>query len=83
MTNYCSVCKRSISEGVYNYSINNFGVALCRKHQSTYNELKSLGELGRKFIKDFVFVYEKGGVGLLLTIIGALMLFFFVLMGNY
>jgi very-short-patch-repair endonuclease len=32
---YCSVCKETISESVYRYSMDKFGKALCRNHQET------------------------------------------------
>src|SRR3990172_12387449 len=35
MRYYCSVCKETISENVYRYSIDHFGKALCMTHQKT------------------------------------------------
>ena len=32
---FCSVCKKTISDKVYNYSMDNFGRALCLNHQKT------------------------------------------------
>ncbi len=53
---YCNACKSDISEGEYEYSKNNFGRALCRKHQQNPNakvntpttEAKLLAEALRK-----------------------------------
>ena len=35
MRYYCSICKETISERVYRYSMDKFGKALCREHQKT------------------------------------------------
>ena len=35
MRYYCSVCKKTISENIYKYSMDKFGKALCREHQQT------------------------------------------------
>jgi very-short-patch-repair endonuclease len=35
---YCSVCKRTISVGTYNYSKDKFGKALCREHQGKHDD---------------------------------------------
>jgi very-short-patch-repair endonuclease len=35
MRYYCSVCKETMSENVYRYSIDHFGKALCMNHQKT------------------------------------------------
>lgn len=32
----CSVCKEKISDGVYNYSVEHFGIPLCMNHQKTF-----------------------------------------------
>lgn len=36
MRYYCSVCKETISERVYRFSMDKFGKALCMTHQKTY-----------------------------------------------
>ena len=55
MSFYCNICRKTISEAEYRYSIKNFSRALCRYHQNNqknkstshakrlYNALKKLG----------------------------------------
>ena len=33
---FCTICKKRISEGVYDYSLRHFGKALCMKHQNDF-----------------------------------------------
>jgi len=37
---YCNICKKTIIEGEYDYSMNKFKKALCRYHQNRYNSSK-------------------------------------------
>ena len=41
MDYYCSKCKCDISKSEYVYSKNRSNIALCRKHQNTFDEVKS------------------------------------------
>lgn len=42
MRYFCSVCKKTISQNVYSYSVDKFNKPLCRTHQLSYNKrLKS------------------------------------------
>ena len=44
----CEICKKEINEKEYNYSIKNFGRALCRKHQHTRDNSMSKKDMNSK-----------------------------------
>lgn len=41
---YCSVCKKSITKGVFDYSKDRFGKALCMDHQNPGTKMKPSGK---------------------------------------
>jgi len=47
----CNICKKRITEDVYRYSVDNFGKALCRKHQGTRQAKKLYYALKKRWVK--------------------------------
>ncbi len=89
MRHYCNQCKKTITPAVYNYSMNHYNHALCRAHQpknnTSNNEKSGLEELGNFFSqigKVISFLNEKGGSGLILTVLGAVIILYNLLMFN-
>lgn len=41
MRYYCSICKQTITENVYRFSMNKYGKALCMEHQKALSTLKT------------------------------------------
>ena len=45
MRYYCNICKETISERVYRYSMDKYGKALCMTHQKTYVSSSGLNKV--------------------------------------
>ncbi|MBR9705305.1 hypothetical protein GOV12_07870 [Candidatus Pacearchaeota archaeon] len=74
MRYYCNICKKTITRGEYDYSKNHFNRPLCRIHQHSQKTQESdIGDIITKITEAFTKVYEKGGIGLVLTILGIVM----------
>lgn len=54
----CSICKNKITEDVYRYSVNNFGKALCRKHQGTRQAKKLYCALKKRWVNCELEAYD-------------------------
>ena len=58
MAYLCSVCKQTISEKVYNYSMNKYGRVLCFNHQKSSNPQEMLCSICKQKISEKVYDYS-------------------------
>lgn len=63
MTYYCKVCKQTISERVYDFSMNHFGKSLCIPHQRELKHQKLLCSICKQAINQKVYDYSTSHYG--------------------
>lgn len=63
---YCSVCKETISEKVYRYSMDRFGKALCMNHQKTIASQTNICSVCKDNISEQVYNFSMNHFGLAL-----------------
>jgi hypothetical protein len=82
MRYYCNICKKTITHGEYDYSINHYGRALWRAHQRKdgyeghQSESADIIDTAMKWIYK---AYRIGGIGLAVFVFSACGIFFLML----